>query len=429
MARNPRVSWVISLLITIFYLSLPSYAKYGGGTGEPNNPYLIYTAEQLYDIGTNPEDWDTHFKLMDDIDLSNFAKFRIIGRDRDNYFSGSFDGNGHVISNLTYIRTSGIGNNIGLFGYVRSFMGKAIIKDLGLIDPNIDSGGGNYVGSLIGILFDGSIIDCYVKGGNISGGDFTGGLVGACAQVSMMTQREIINCYCTSTISGNTYVGGLVGSYGGTITNCNFAGNIAGYEYVGGLLGESFNSEISNCYSTGRVLGINQVGGLVGSFMGPCTLFKSTSSSRVIGFDQVGGLVGLNIYGEIFNCYSTGSVLGISKVAGLVGVNQGTVSNCYSAGFVEGTTDVGGLVGSLDADPFYPVGSVTNSFWDIDTSGQTTSAGGEGGTTAQMNSASTFTEAGWDFVDETDNGTEDIWWMPEDNYPKLWWEIGDESSP
>ena len=188
-----------------------------------------------------------------------------------------------------------------------------------------------------------------------------------------------------------------MGSYDGTITSCYFAGNVAGNKSVGGLLGDGFYGEISNCYSTGRVLGIHQVGGLVGTIVGRGALFRSTSSSRVFGFDKVGGLVGLNIYGEIFNCYCSGSVSGNSNVGGLTGVNHGTVSNCYSAGSVEGTTDIGGLVGSLSADSFYPDGTITNSFWDIETSGQTTSAGGTGKTTPEMRQKATFTN--WDFVE------------------------------
>ncbi len=39
--------------------------------------------------------------------------------------------------------------------------------------------------------------------------------------------------------------------------------------------------------------------------------------------------------------------------------------------------------------------------------------GGTGKTTAETQTASTFIEAGWDFVDETANGTEDIWWILE----------------
>ena len=61
------------------------------------------------------------------------------------------------------------------------------------------------------------------------------------------------------------------------------------------------------------------------------------------------------------------------------------------------------------------------SFWDIQTSGQTTSAGGTGKTTVEMQTANTFLEAGWDFVEETENGTDDIWWILDgQNYPRLW---------
>ena len=84
---------------------------------------------------------------------------------------------------------------------------------------------------------------------------------------------------------------------------------------------------------------------------------------------------------------------------------------------VSGNEHVGGLVGGFG-------GPVYNSFWDVETSGQSFSAGGTGKTTADMQNTSTFLEAGWDFVDETANGTEDIWWIDEgQDYPKLWWEV------
>jgi len=66
---------------------------------------------------------------------------------------------------------------------------------------------------------------------------------------------------------------------------------------------------------------------------------------------------------------------------------------------------------------------VADCFWDTQTSDQTTSAGGEGKTTGQMQTTSTFLDAGWDFVDESENGAEDIWWILEgQGYPRLWWE-------
>ena len=95
------------------------------------------------------------------------------------------------------------------------------------------------------------------------------------------------------------------------------------------------------------------------------------------------------------------------------------------AAWVCGSTFVGvtwaddpSLVGSNDN------GSITSSFWDIQTSGRTWSAGGTGETTAEMQTARTFMDAGWDFVGETTNGAEDIWKIDEGkDYPRLWWEL------
>ena len=99
------------------------------------------------------------------------------------------------------------------------------------------------------------------------------------------------------------------------------------------------------------------------------------------------------------------------------GRNIGSISDCYSTGSVSGTTNVSGLVENND-------GIIVSSFWDTNSSGQTTSAGGTGMTTAQMQTLSTFTSAGWDFTNETANGTNDYWRMCVDgvNYPQLNWE-------
>ena len=91
------------LLLTICFSALPAQTKYGGGTGEPNNPYLIYDANQMNAVGTNPGDWDKHFKLTANINLNSFTgtSFNIIGIDDYNGFAGVFDGNNHTISNFS----------------------------------------------------------------------------------------------------------------------------------------------------------------------------------------------------------------------------------------------------------------------------------------------------------------------------------------
>ena len=95
------------VLLAICFCALPVQAKYGGGAGEPNDPYLIYDANQMNAIGANSNDWDKCFKLCADIDLSGFTgtSFNIIGIDDDNPFSGVFDGNDHTISNFSYTST------------------------------------------------------------------------------------------------------------------------------------------------------------------------------------------------------------------------------------------------------------------------------------------------------------------------------------
>jgi hypothetical protein len=94
------------------------------------------------------------------------------------------------------------------------------------------------------------------------------------------------------------------------------------------------------------------------------------------------------------------------------------IAGSYSAGAVEGDILVGGLVGESKS------GSTVDSFWDVDVSGQTGSDGGSGLSTAKMRDMNTFLNAGWDFVGEAANGTDDIWRMPSSafsSYPHLAW--------
>ncbi len=319
-----------------------SWEKYGGGTGTARDPYQIWTAEQLNAIGAEPNDWDKHFKLMDDVDLSEYTgtDFNIIGRDYERAFTGVFDGGDHIISNFTYVSTDV--NNVGLFGCVGTWGIEATIKNLGLIDPNVDAGTGICVGSLVAEFLRGTVTNCYVRGGSVSGNDMVGGLVGWSSNTIFPDCILISNSYSTATVSGNACVGGLVGANLGVIANCYAGGSVAGGQSVGALVG-----------SNGMTM-------------------------------PVGGRA------------------------------SGTITKCYATGRVSGTKWAGGLLGHNW------VGDVTASFWDVETSGQATSGGGTGKTTAEMQTAKTFLDAGWDFVGETQNGTEDIWWILEGrDYPRL----------
>ena len=172
----------------------------------------------------------------------------------------------------------------------------------------------------------------------------------------------------------------------------------------------------------------NEAGGLIGTSTGENSFVTRCFSNATViatgGAHQVGGLAGYNGHGSIMSdCYATGDVYGYCKVGGLVGDNidgsEGTViQRCYSVGRISSYFWGGGLVGFN-----WRNGITIDSYWNIETSRRITSAGGIGKTTAEMQTAKTFLEAGWDFVDETANGTEDIWWIDEGkDYPRLWWE-------
>jgi len=191
--------------------------------------------------------------------------------------------------------------------------------------------------------------------------------------------------------------------------------DVAGRQYVGGLAGRNNGGKISNCYVTGQVRWGGKAGALVGSNNGTVTTSWATAS--VAGGDTLGGFVGEN-NGTLSDCYAIAPVsANYDFCGGLVGNNAGQISNCYAAGPVTGPANIsGGLVGKGTLDV------VANSFWDVQATGQTVSAGGTGKATAFMMTRKTFTDAGWDFVGETANGTEDTWSISEGtDYPCLSW--------
>jgi hypothetical protein len=223
-------------------------------------------------------------------------------------------------------------------------------------------------------------------------------------------------------IVGETVVGGLVAANDGIINNCFCTGTITspGNHYsimVGGLVGENFKT-ISNCYSACTVTGYDYVGGLVGGNKG--IISSCFTTNAVGGFENIGGLVGYNNSATtVSDCYNISSVSCKSQyVGGLMGHNAGVIKNCYSIGTVNSPRYLGGLIG-------YNTGEVNSSFWDTYLSGLDTSEGGIGKTSAEMKIPTTFTSAGWDFINETANGIADIWGINKNDnsgYPFLKWQ-------
>lgn len=202
---------------------------------------------------------------------------------------------------------------------------------------------------------------------------------------------------------------------------------ITGDYYVGGITGYSrAYSNISSCYVSGEVSGLQDVGGLVGfneySSINNCYTDVSVSGRRV----NTGGLVGTTYhFSEVHNCFSRGDVTRLSDIydsfGSFIGHNSGgTIDFSYSTGsvFFKGTEDPTGK-GFIGADSD---GTFNSNFFDNEASNQNTAIGATPKSTSEMSTQATFLTAGWDFMAENTNGTDDIWGInPEDNdgYPFL----------
>lgn len=348
---SSKIAQICFLTLLIFSLATPSLAKYSGGTGEPNDPYLIATPNDLNSIGLDHNDWDKQFKMIADINLAGFTgtQFNIIGNGTD-AFTGVFDGNGHEILNLKYESIDNI-TYFGLFGFIEG--GDAEVSSLGVVGADVNlPNGGKYggIGALVGRLADGIVSKCYASDCRVRARNFVGALVGSNAGL-------VDRCYSNAEVIGGSDEG------------------------VGGLVG---------------------VNGLVGGNWGNIT--ESYSLGSVFGVIDVGGLVGINYTGSsITDCYSSADVTATCcYVGGLVSINVGILQRCYSVGRVNG-----GVSGGLSA---YSPGDIMACFWDINVNPDLNGIGNGsdpnvvGLPTAQMQMRSTFADAGWEMVNIWDIG-------------------------
>jgi hypothetical protein len=269
-----RVSFIlrtISSLIMVLSISFPAYAKYRGGSGDPFNPYRIATAEDLIQLGENPDDYDKDFILTADIDMDPNLPGRkvfdkaVIAPNTGSYstfygtaFTGVFDGEDHTISNLTINGE----NSLGLFGKLGP---GGEISNLGLIAVDVN-GINDYAGGLAAYN-EGTIMASYSIG-SVSCDDYVGGLVG-------QNSNRIIACYSSGTVSGDNYIGGLAGQNSNAlVSNCYSTCIASGNTAIGGLVGDNSTSIIRNCYSIGAVSGRTQVGGLCGMHISSGTVIN-----------------------------------------------------------------------------------------------------------------------------------------------------------
>ena len=298
--------------------------------------------------------------------------------------------------------------------------------------------GGGYVGGLVGYL-NGEVTGSSASGDtSATSSEVAGGLVGFANQDSVINSSN-----ASGAVSGRSQVvgaaksiGGLVGFTNGTVTASTASGAVSGDRSVGGLVGfagqssmisrssavgnvsagESsagglvgyLNSTVERSTASGDIEAIEtNVGGLVGLASPQSSITRSNATGNVSGETRVGGLVGWN-RGAVNTSYATGGVTGVKNVGGLIGVVGGTVEDTYAAptAAIRGERRVGGLVGYIGDDGrvnrsfatglvratgsmsggirFDSPGSVSDSYWNVETTNQSSSDGGTALTTAQM---------------------------------------------
>jgi cytochrome c553 len=309
------------------------------------------------------------YELVRNIDAAGIDNFQPIGNcgptgncmnDLDKYgFKGSFDGRGHVISNLQ-INVPEVGG-VGLFGVISS--GK-VVRNIELRNATVIGRAG--AGTIVGSNF-GTVYNCHSTG-RVTGKFAIGGLVGANA-------GNISYSHASVSVQGEMAVGGLVGDQNANIFASYATGNVTGGRGVGGLVGLNTRGRVISSYASGDVVGGKEIGGLVG-LNTDALLTNSYATGSVTGSEvNAGGLVGFNSKSRIRNAYASGEVSGNIGVGGITGNNNGIVFQSYAMGFIEGLEDVGGLVGK-NAD-----GRIEVSYWDADATGQSVGSGTQEGDT------------------------------------------------
>ncbi|MDG5766031.1 T9SS type A sorting domain-containing protein [Balneolales bacterium ANBcel1] len=273
--------------VCIVFAAPTAPAQFSGGDGSMEQPWQISSAAELAEMRSYR---DGHFIQIDDISLAigPLDQTWIPVGDSDEPFTGSFDGGGYLIEEMTVYDPNT--NYQGLFGYLDG----AVIHNVTLVDSDVQ--GSRFVGALAGFAEDSYVENISVSGEIRSFDNYAGGIIGA-------IDRSIVH-YVSSSV------------------------NALGNDAVGGIIGRARYSEVRHAMSNGHMEGRQQVGGLVGGSWG-FLMSDSYSHASATAENRVGGLVGA-LAGRVHRCFSTGPVSGEEDlVGGLIGASGTTASFAY----------------------------------------------------------------------------------------------------
>lgn len=415
------------LFISTFLFLSHAHAQFDGGTGSPDDPWQVASPGQLLLVG---DFLDAHFIQTANIDMAAENNFMPIAMDSS--FSGSFNGNGYVISNLTINRSSAADINIGLFSELAP---GAVLDNITI--ENADITGYRFVGILAGRSVGGAILNSWTSG-SVAGmvdnaNTYAGGIAGFLLEAGTIENSGS----SASVFSGFSYAGGLVGLIrdSGTVVSDSWAsGDVTADRVAGGLIGQiQDQARVERSWTSGNVL-VNTwtVGGFVGTCDMGCEIIESyASGSAVIDAGSsnsrwAGGFAGLlqdnNQLGtRIVDSYTTASVTGATHSGGFIGrMRNGSpqLLSSFAAGTVTGDhSSVGGFIGNFND------GTLAGSYWDIEASGKTgPGAGSQDEVTGLITSQMTGSDAA---LNMTGLDFDDIW-RTSSGYPELQWQETDE---
>ncbi len=418
------------------------------GDGSAGNPYRVSTIGQLQAID-DPKYLDKHFIQVSDIDASPSAEFqhgsgfKHIG-DRETPFTGSYNGNGFLIRDLHLHIQRSSDQHTGIFGMIQNARLENITIDNSeqlerlkervnqqyakvvdgfhgepLPPQYLDLSSARGIGGLAGFNDGGTIINCrFVGHVRVAISSGAGGMAG-------INTGLIENSHFEGYISGGG-ANGLASVNTGKITHSSFSGIVSGLDSGTGLVSLNYGGEISHSVAQGSIAGNLVAAGFVGRNEGG-RIYASYTIGELAGSGEVAGFVHIN-NGEITDSYSQIMIDAIPVqdldpfvVSGFVHENKhnGMISTSYMSGEITVPDDIDDVAGfSIDNQ-----GTITASYWDIETTGQSQSVGegnpegATGLTTGQMTGPAAETnmpEFDWQTV-----------WRTTDGYPVLRWQGGE----
>lgn len=347
----------------------------GSGSGTKDDPYLIFNPIQLHNIRNFTGYEDVYFKLMSDIDLTEFIDdnsptegWEPIGSVQSP-FMGNLDGDGHTISGIRIDRKA---DCVGFFSCVKN----ANISNLKLECSTIK--GNSHVGAFIGAADNSVINGVSASFNNIEGMTGTAGLIGSAQDGCHITSAQ----YAGAVNVAGDYVGGLVSWVYDNVSisksTVNATSIIGKGDYVGGLVGFSLESNYAdNSIFANLISGSsNYTGGAIG-FANYMTASNSyVFVSNIKGGAYTGGFVGINVQNsdKVSNCGVVANVAGTEYVGGFNGSFKGTANNVFAIGDIASTNSYCGGIAGQTTDA-----SISNSYFSGNINGGGDYVGGIAG--------------------------------------------------